>query len=34
MDKMIEKTMDYRGTKGNLVVESVTGMKVAIKEPI
>lgn len=31
MDKMIEKTMDYRGTKGNLVVESVTGMKVPLR---
>ncbi|NLP00462.1 MAG: hypothetical protein GX386_09280 [Clostridiaceae bacterium] len=28
MTKMIEKTMDYRGIKGNLVISSVTGMKV------
>jgi len=28
MSKMIEKTMDYRAVKGNLVIRSVTGMKV------
>ncbi|NLX63790.1 MAG: hypothetical protein GX022_03285 [Clostridiaceae bacterium] len=28
MSKMIEKTMDYRTVKGNLVIRSVTGMKV------
>ncbi len=31
MTKMIEKTMDYRGIKGNLVISSVTGMKVPIR---
>jgi len=28
MSKMIEKTLDYRAVKGNLVIRSVTGMKV------
>ncbi len=31
MTKMIEKTMDYRGIKGNLVISSVTGMKVPLR---
>ncbi|MGI6086192.1 MAG: HlyD family efflux transporter periplasmic adaptor subunit [Acetivibrionales bacterium] len=31
MNKMIEKTMDYRGVKGYLVINSVTGMKVPLK---
>ena len=31
MSKMIEKTMDYRGVKGNLVINSVTGMKVPLR---
>lgn len=31
MSKMIEKTMDYRGFKGNLVINSVTGMKVPLR---
>ena len=31
MSKMIEKTMDYRAFKGNLVINSVTGMRVPQK---
>lgn len=31
MDKMIEKTMDFRGINGNLIKKSVTGIKVPIK---
>ncbi len=31
MDKMIEKTMDHRGANGNLVIKSVTGMKVPLR---
>jgi hypothetical protein len=31
MDKYIEKTMDYRASKGNLVIQSITGMKVPIR---
>lgn len=31
MNKMIEKTMDFRGVKGNLVINSVTGMKVPLR---
>jgi len=31
MSKMIEKTMDYRAVKGNLVITSVTGMKVPLR---
>lgn len=31
MSKMIEKTMDFRGVRGNLVISSVTGMKVPLR---
>ncbi len=31
MTKLIENTMDYRAVKGNLVLESVTGMKIPIR---
>lgn len=31
MDKFIEKTMDYRAVKGNIIIQSITGMKVPIR---
>ncbi len=34
MSRMIEKTMDFRGFKGNLIINSVTGMKVPLRSLI
>lgn len=31
MEKMIEKTMDHRAVKGDLIIKSVTGMKVPLR---
>ncbi len=31
IDKYIEKTMDYRSAKGNLIIHSITGMKVPLR---